>query len=100
MADYADHRRKHLRLAILRLILGDQGWRSNESLLHGYLPGLGIAVSRDQVRSELAWLADQGLVTLADDREFMVAELTTHGADVASGNITHPDVQRPSRRAP
>lgn len=97
MSDYASHRRKHLRISILRLILADQGWKSNESLLHGYLPGLGIPVSRDQVRGELAWLRDQGLVATEETHGFMVAELTPQGVDVAKGHITHPDVQRPSR---
>ncbi|MCA0175221.1 MAG: hypothetical protein LCH73_02870 [Proteobacteria bacterium] len=40
-----------------------------------------IATSRDQVRGDLAWLQEQGLVALHDD----VAQLTERGRDVARG---------------
>lgn len=40
-----------------------------------------IASSRDQVRGDLAWLHEQGLVLLHDD----VAQLTERGRDVARG---------------
>lgn len=96
MTEFAEHWRKHLRITVLRLLLASPGWRSNESLIHGQLPGRGFACSRDQVRTELTWLGQQGLVGVDDCDGLLTAEMTEQGIDVAEGRATHPDVQRPS----
>lgn len=98
MTEFADHWRKHLRITILKLMMPAQGYRSNESILHGQLPRMGFNCSRDQVRTEITWLAQQGLVSVEETEGFLVADLTVQGIDVAEGRSTHPDVQRPSPR--
>ncbi len=92
--------RKHLRIAMLRLLHEAAGWSMNESLLHGHLKRLYFKVTRDQVRTELTWLHAQGLVAAAEEMGLMGAELTLRGSEVADGSATHPDVQRPSGRRP
>jgi hypothetical protein len=49
------------------------------------------------VRSEIAWLAEQGLAT-SDELPggLLVATLTERGSDVASGRASVPGVQRPN----
>lgn len=94
--EFTAHWRKHLRITILRLMLPAPGYRLNESLLHGQLPSRGFSIARDQVRTEMAWLAQQGLVHVDDLDGLLVAELSLQGVDVANGHATHPDVQRPS----
>lgn len=98
MADIGDLNRRYLRLTILRLLHDAAGYTMNESLLHGYLQRLFFKVTRAQVRTELAWLHQQGLVHVTEELGLMGGELTQDGIDIATGNGTHPDVQRPSGR--
>lgn len=89
------------RLCILRFLLEDRDYSLNESLLQDALEMLGHAVSRDAVRAEVAWLAEQGLVTTREagvggGRSVTVATLTERGADVAKGRAQVPGVKRPS----
>ena len=60
------------------------------------LDGVGVRSSRDQVLTELSWLADNGLVVLVDRDGFVLAEATKQGADIATGRASHPKIQRPS----
>lgn len=98
MSDFVTHWRKHLRLTILRLLVPAPGYCLNESLIHGHLPHLSFNCTRDQVRTELTWLAQQGLIHVDDFGGLLSASLSTEGLDVAEGRGTHPDVQRPSPR--
>lgn len=95
---YADHFSKHVRIALLRILLSDQGWKSNSSLIHSFIDELGLSASRDQIKTEIAWLAEQGLVTYSDEDGMYVTHLTDRGAEVATGRIAVPGVQRPTRR--
>lgn len=97
---YSTHFAKHLRLAILRLLAESPGYALNSSILVDALGALGLAASRDQVRSEIAWLAEQGLAT-SDELPggLVVATLTERGGDVASGRASVPGVQRPTPQA-
>lgn len=97
---YSTHFAKHLRLAILRLLAESPGYALNSSILVDALGALGLAASRDQVRGEIAWLAEQGLATAEElPGGLIVATLTERGADVASGRATVPGVQRPTPKA-
>lgn len=95
---YADMITADIRLVILRALEEDAGYDLNESVLHSVLTALGHTVSRDRVRVELAWLAEQGLVTLTDVVGVQVALLTERGADVATGRAVVPGVKRPRPR--
>lgn len=95
---YAETLRRHRRLAILRHLEACHDYTSNASILVDVLDGVGVASSRDQVITELAWLKDNGFVTYEDRAEFIVVEATRAGVEVARGRATHPGIQRPSPR--
>jgi Fe2+ or Zn2+ uptake regulation protein len=97
---YQQHFARHLRLAVLRLLAEAPDYHLNHSILTDAVSSFGLSATRDQVRTELAWLAEQGLVTNEDLRGMLiVATLTERGLDVASGRATVPGVQRPTPKA-
>lgn len=85
----------HVRLSILRLLSGAPGYRANVNILHSALADFGLQASRDQIRTHLAWLAEQRLVTTQEMLGLVVAELTERGLDAAAGTVVVPGVQRP-----
>lgn len=95
MSNYADHVTEHLRITMLRLLDESPAMRSNESVLVDAVGEYGFAPSRAKVRTELAWLEEQGLVRLEGDA-CLVATLTGRGEDVAKCRATVPGVKRPS----
>ena len=58
------------RLVILRSLV-DVGGEANESILNDCLDAYGHRVSRDQVRAQLAWLQEQGVVTIEMKTSFL-----------------------------
>ena len=100
MSDYAETLRRHRRIAILRFLEALPTYTSNVSILTDVLNSdrIGVNTSRDQTRTELKWLEEQGFVTLAGQDDFLVPTVTARGVDVALGRSTHPDIQRPSPR--
>lgn len=98
MSDYGETLRRHRRLAILRHLAGCAEFTSNASILVDVLRGVGVASTRSQVVTELAWLAEQGLADIVDRGDFVIATATNRGVEVAQGLASHPEVQRPSPR--
>ena len=100
MMNYARYIREDRRLIALRVLAEAPGHTINHFVLHTILGALGHCLSRDQVRGECAWLAEQGLVTVAehgqDDAAIAVITLTQRGDDVAAGRVTVPGVKRPT----
>ena len=97
MTNYAEDTFKpHLRITILRLLEHQGGYRSNCSLLRDAAEAVGLTATRDQVRVELAWLAEQGLVTVRQVEQLMIATATERGLDVAAGRARVPGVKTPS----
>ena len=87
------------RLVVLRALNEDAGYSHNESVLQSILAELGHRISRDQVKTLLGWLAEQGLITTnVVGESLMVAQLTSRGGDVATGMVVVPGVKRPSPR--
>lgn len=83
------------RLVILRVLSDMPGYRTNSFLLHTLLGKFGHEPSADQVKTDLTWLQEQGLVKIDDVEGVYVATLTTRGADVATGRAVVPGVKRP-----
>lgn len=86
---------EHLRLAILQLLEQDVDYAHNEIVLQGALERLGHGVSFDRLRSELAWLGEQGLLAVTQVVGLQLAKLTLRGADAARGRANVPGVARP-----
>ena len=95
MTPYSDFIRQDIRLVILRLLAEMTGYRANSSVLTMALDTFGHALSRDQVKTELNWLAEQGVLTLDDVGPVMVATLTERGHDIAAGRARVPGIKRP-----
>lgn len=83
------------RLVILCSLL-DIGGAANESILNDCLDQLGTGrVTRDRVKTLLAWLEEQGLVRIERLATVQVAHLTGRGQDTAEGRATVPGVKKP-----
>lgn len=95
---FADTLAEHRRITILRFLDASGGYSVNESILYDAVNAHGVVSTRAQVCTELAWLRDQGLVTIEDLRGLMIATLTSRGQDIATGRTTVPGVKRPSAK--
>jgi len=96
MSTYRDTLIEHARLAILRFLEGAPRYTSNVSMLKELLPDVGIALSRDQIATEVRWLEDQGLVACEEHKNgFLIVEATLRGVEVAQGIASVPGVKRP-----
>ncbi|HVJ53466.1 MAG TPA: ArsR family transcriptional regulator [Aliidongia sp.] len=97
---FADLLQADRRLVILRLLAQSPGSAANSSIIATGLAELGHRISRDLVATELAWLAEQRLVTTetveAGMKSIVVATLTERGLDVQDGRVTVPGVKRPT----
>lgn len=99
MKTFAERLREDRRLVLLRLLCEQRGFFANSSILHSGLVHLGVQSDRDDVLTDLAWLRDQGLVTLNEAVPGVeVATLTSRGKSVAEGMTLVPGVSRPSPR--
>lgn len=93
--NFAEFEAQDRRLVLLRALEHAAQYRANAYLLRRYCQSLGHAASSDRLESDLAWLAEMSLVTLAKEDGVSVATLTPRGLDVAQGVATVPGVQRP-----
>lgn len=97
---FRDHITADLRLVLLRVLECAPGYECNSSILQRSVEDYGHNPSRDQVHTELSWLAEQGLVTLEKPvATVVVATLTGRGQDVAKGRSNVPGVKRPGPSA-
>lgn len=92
---FATHISEDRRLVILRLLAELACYCANSSVLAMALGSYGHAASRDQVKTDLRWLEEQGLVQVQDIASVLVATATERGLDVAAGRATVPGVKRP-----
>lgn len=84
------------RLGILRLLKTAPGKSANHYVLQTALEQVEAhRVSRDTVKTDLAWLEEQGLVTVEAVGHLVSAALTGRGDDVASGLASVPGVKTP-----
>lgn len=92
---FSDYLRKDVRLVVLRILCEMPSYRANSSVIATVLHQFGHAVTRDQVKTELRWLAEQGLVDLDEAGSVLVATLTERGQDVAEGRAVVDGIARP-----
>jgi hypothetical protein len=93
---FADYLAEDRRLAILRTLEAAAEYEANDSMLAQFARQIGHAVSRDQIRTDLAWLKEQGLITIEEILTVQIAKLTQRGLETAQGIVTTPGVKRPS----
>lgn len=94
--NFAAHLAQDRRLVILRLLAEMPTYRANSSVLTVALENFGHAATRDQVKTELRWLEEQGLMRVDDVGPVLVATLAERGLDVARGRAVVPGVARPN----
>ena len=95
MSSFRKFETEHLRLAVLQILAEDSDYAHNELVLSSALGQLGHGVSTDQLRTELAWLAEQGLIRVEEVSDIQVARLLERGRDAARGLARVPGVARP-----
>lgn len=84
------------RLSLLLMLAETPGYRANAFLLRDAIAEVyGHFASIDQVKTDVAWLAEQGLVSQTITGEVVMAALTARGVDTAAGRATVPGVKRP-----
>jgi Fe2+ or Zn2+ uptake regulation protein len=92
---FAELQTEDRRLVILRLLQQSAGYQANAYLLQTALETQGHHASLDRIKSDLSWLAEQGLAKSDTVGEIVIATLTGRGADVASGRAHQPGVKQP-----
>lgn len=94
---YTDRIREARRLALLQLLAQTPDLSASAELLYAALPDQGLASSHDQVRADLAWLQEQGLVGTQEigGTDKLLARITARGVDAALGRANVPGVARP-----
>lgn len=93
---YADIVEADRRLVILKVLADSAAYACNEHLLGTLVAAFGHAVTNDRLRTDLAWLAEQGLVEVRQVAGVEIATLTQRGLDVAQGRAHVPGVKRPA----
>jgi hypothetical protein len=83
------------RLAILRILEGSSEYRANLYLIQRMLASFGHSASLDALKTDLAWLAEQGLIELGAVGGVEIPQLLARGVDVACGRAIVPGVARP-----
>ena len=95
MSEFQKFLREDQRLVILRVLANMPSYTANSSVLHGALTQVGHNPSRDQVKTEIRWLEEQGLVTVEPVYDLLVARITERGADVVAARTLVPGVKKP-----
>lgn len=93
--NFETHLAADRRRAILATLKGSVGYAANEYIVEAVLTDLGHEISNDKLQTELAWLAEQGLVELQSVGGVTIAKLTQRGLDVARGRARVPGVDLP-----
>jgi len=99
MSEYERIIQQDRRLVVLRMLAQDADYSHNEYILGEALRVYGHRISADLLRSELSWLAEQGLLVVEDVSGVLIAKLTRRGKDVAEGAVAVPGVKRPEPEA-
>jgi repressor of nif and glnA expression len=94
--DFAAHLSEDRRLVILRVLLESAAFTANEYILQSMVERFGHVASGDRIRTDLAWLQEQGLVRMEEVGTVQIAMLLQRGEDVALGRTITPGVKRPS----
>lgn len=98
MSAYLEDLRRHRRLVILRILSELPTHRANASLLRSAVESIGVTSTRDDMATDIQWLADQSLVSTETVGSVQLVTLTARGDDVATGRALVPGVARPSPR--
>jgi hypothetical protein len=95
--NFFDYTMEHVRISVLRTLAEAPGYSANDSVLASAMNALGLAVTRDQLRTQIGWLEEQGLLRTEQPLPALtVATITERGCDVAAGHAFVRGIQRPA----
>ncbi|MDR2092324.1 MAG: ArsR family transcriptional regulator [Azoarcus sp.] len=94
--DYAQYLQENRRLVMLRILSEMPSNTANSSMLDDLLEKFAHHVSRDVVKNDMHWLAEQGLIALERAGDVLVGTLTQRGLDVSRGEAVVEGVAKPS----
>lgn len=83
------------RLVILQALEAAGGYALRESVLQRTIEAQTASVSRDRLRTDLDWLAEQELLAVERGPAHWLATITPRGVDVAKGRAIASGVDRP-----
>lgn len=93
---YQDIITQDRRLSLLLVLSNTPGYSANVFLLRDAVRDIyGHNASVDQVRTDLAWLSEQGTLTARNVGDVALATLTTRGLDAAAGRTHVPGIKQP-----
>ena len=95
MKEFAEAVAEDRRLRILQILAEAPGFDCNGSIIRDALEVVGHRASMDQVRTELAWLEEQGAVRLRTIGPVTVVTATERGLDAAGGQARIPGIRIP-----
>lgn len=96
MNDYESMQRADVRLRVLQVLASVPGYQAHDGLVRSQLSArFAHALSQDALRSELAWLNEQGLVKYQQTGDVVLSLLTQRGHDCSAGVAQIPGVARP-----
>lgn len=91
----AEHKREDRRLLILKALASENDYAISDMVLRSLLEEYGHTESSDTIRTDIAWLKEQGLVTTTTMGTLTIAKVHSRGVDVAEGRAIIPGIRRP-----
>ena len=88
-------KREDRRLLMLKALASENDYSISDMVLRNLLREYGHAESADTIRTDIAWLEEQGLVTTEKVGVMVVATVTERGKDIADGAACVPGIRRP-----
>lgn len=95
MRNYAQVLTEDRRLVILRVLAEMTSYKANSSVIGTLLERWGHEPSRDQIKTDLRWLEEQGLLAIEEIGSVLLATLNERGMDVSKGRVVQHGVKRP-----
>lgn len=94
---YQEKFNEEVRLVILKALNEEPNHRLNESLLMQVLTNFAMNRTREHLRTQLRWLADQAsAIKITEAGSVLIAELTQAGAEHLERVSTIEGVKKPS----
>lgn len=91
--DFSTHLTEDRRLVVLRVLAESSGYTANEFILQQMLEQFGHVVSIDRVRTDLAWLQEQQMLTIGDVADVQIARRAARTWPQAASVV--PGIKRP-----
>ncbi|WP_065204266.1 VpaChn25_0724 family phage protein [Shewanella woodyi] len=89
-----DIKNEHQRRSILTALSAMVGFGANHSMVRDTCARFGVKMSSDTVKTQLNWLEEQGLVSVEQQGDYLIAELKSRGQDVVDGLTNVPGIKR------